>query len=59
VRFARANAAPFYTQITTDSSGDADLVFEIEEASLPESSILVQLNSAGRTATRKFHLRKV
>jgi len=58
VRFARANAAPFYTQVTTDASGDAELVFEIDEASLPESSILVQLNIAGRTATRKFQLRK-
>jgi hypothetical protein len=27
VRFARPHADPFYTQITTDTSGDAELVF--------------------------------
>ncbi len=59
VRFAGPNADPFYTQVTTDASGDAELTFLVEEASLPESSLLVQVNSAGRTATRKFHLRRV
>jgi len=59
VRFARPNADPFYTQVTTDASGDADLVFLVEEAALPEASVLVQMNAAGRTATRKFQLRKV
>jgi len=59
VRFARANADPFYTQVITDASGDAELVFLIEEASLSESSVLVQVNSAGKTATRKFQLRRV
>jgi len=59
VRFARANADPFYTQVTTDASGDAELVFLVEEASMSDSSLLVQVNSAGRTATRKFQLRKV
>src|SRR5579885_2619396 len=54
VRLARSNAAPFYTQVTTDGAGEAELVFLIEEASLPDSSILVQVNSEGRTATRKF-----
>jgi hypothetical protein len=59
VRFARPHADPFYTQITTDTSGDAELVFEIEEEQLPEASLLVQVNNSGRTATRKFQLRKV
>jgi hypothetical protein len=59
VRFARAGAEPFYTQITTDTSGDAELIFLVEEASLSDSSVLVQVNSAGRTATRKFQLRRV
>jgi hypothetical protein len=59
VRFARVNADPFYTQVTTDASGDAELVFLVEEAALPDSSVLVQVNSAGRTATRKFQLRRV
>src|SRR5579864_228443 len=59
VRLARASADLFYTQTTTDGSGDAELEFVVEEASLHESSILVQVNSDGRTATRKFQLKKV
>ena len=58
VRLARTSAAPFYTQITTDASGDAELAFLVEEEALPDSSVLVQLNVAGRTATRKFQLRR-
>jgi hypothetical protein len=59
VRFARPNADPFYTQVTTDASGDAELAFGVEENSLPEASLLVQVNVSGRTATRKFQLRRV
>ena len=32
---------------------------EVDETSLPDSSVLVQANYSGRTATRKFQLRKV
>ena len=42
-----------------DSSGEAELVLLVEETELPESSLLVQVNSGGRTATRKFQLRRV
>jgi len=59
IRFARANADPFYTQVTTNASGEAELTFPVEEASLADSSLLVQVNSVGKTATRKFQLRKV
>jgi hypothetical protein len=59
VRFGRPNADPFYTQVTTDAAGDAELVVLVEEAALPEASVLVQVNFAGRTSTRKFQLRKV
>ena len=59
VRLARSNAAPFYTQLTTDDSGEAELVVLVDEASLADSSVLVQVNSSGRTATRKFQLRRV
>lgn len=59
VRFARPNADSSYTQVTTDASGDAELTFLAEEASLPDASLLVQVNSAGKTATRKFQLRRV
>jgi len=58
VRLARTNAAPFYTQVITDHAGEAELVFLLEESSLPDSSILVQVSSEDRTATRKFQLRR-
>ena len=57
-RFARADAAPFYTQAVTDASGNASISIAVEEASLPDSSVMVQANHEGRTVTRKFLLRK-
>jgi len=57
-RFARPGSAPFYTQAVADSGGAAEIKIEVEEASLPDSSLLVQANYEGRTATRKFVLRK-
>jgi hypothetical protein len=59
VRFARPDAAPFYTQVVTDPAGDAEMKIEADESSLPDSSVLVQANYSGRTATRKFQLRKL
>jgi hypothetical protein len=59
IRLARSNAVPFYTQATTDDAGEAELVFLVEESSLLDSSVLVQVNAEGRTATRKFQLRRV
>lgn len=59
VRFARPDAAPFYTQVMTDAGGSADLMIEQDESSLPDASVLIQASYAGRTATRKFRLRKV
>jgi hypothetical protein len=59
VRFARPNAAPFYTQVVTGSDGDAEMNIDVDESSLPDSAVLVQANYSGRTATRKFQLRKV
>src|SRR5437660_10731533 len=53
VRFARPNADPFYTQVTTDSSGEAEILLLVEEASMADASLLVQMNAQGRTATRK------
>jgi hypothetical protein len=57
-RFARPDAAPFYTQAVTDGSGNAEISVEVDEAALPDSSVLVQANHEGRTVTRKFALRK-
>ncbi len=57
-RFARPGAAPFYTQAVADPGGAAEIKIEVEEAMLPDSSLLVQANYEGRTATRKFILRR-
>jgi hypothetical protein len=57
-RFARPDAAPFYTQTITDAAGSASISFEVEETALPDSSVMVQANYEGRTVTRKFALRK-
>jgi len=57
-RFARPGAAPFYTQAIADSGGAAEIKIEVEEAAMPDSSLLVQANFEGRTATKKFILRK-
>jgi hypothetical protein len=57
-RFARPDAAPFYTQAVTDAAGNAAISVEVEESALPDSSVMVQANHEGRTVTRKFALRK-
>jgi hypothetical protein len=57
LRFARPNSAPYYTQAVTDAKGNAEMKVQVEEESLPDSSVLVQASFAGRTATRKFQLR--
>lgn len=59
VRFARPDAAPFYAQVMTDAGGNADLTLEQDEAALPDASVLIQASYTGRTATRKFRLRKI
>jgi hypothetical protein len=58
-RLARPDAAPFYTQAIADSAGNAEMKIELEEPALPDASVLVQANLAGRTTTRKFRLRKI
>jgi hypothetical protein len=58
-RFARPDAAPFYTQVATDSGGHAEMKVDLEESVLPDASVLVQVSFGGRTATRKFRLRKI
>jgi hypothetical protein len=56
-RFARPDAAPFYAQVLTDGQGNAEMSVRVDQASLPDSSVLVQANHSGRTTTRKFRLR--
>ena len=57
-RFARPDAAPFYTQAVTDSRGAAQISIEVEESALADASVMVQASHQGRTVTRKFALRK-
>ncbi|MEP6643928.1 MAG: hypothetical protein ABJA69_05495 [Acidobacteriaceae bacterium] len=59
VRFARPDSAPFYLQVVTGPLGEAEMKIDADELSLPNSSLLVQASYSGRTATRKFQLRKV
>jgi hypothetical protein len=58
IRFTRREAAPFYTQVITGAEGDAHMAIDVSESSLPDSSVLVQASYLGRTATRKFQLRR-
>jgi hypothetical protein len=57
LRLARAEATPYYAQVLTDARGNAEMSIQVDEKSLPDSSVLVQASFAGRTATRKFQLR--
>lgn len=57
-RFARPNAAPYYAQVLSDAQGNAEMSVHVEENALPDSSVLVQASFEGRTATRKFQVRK-
>ena len=59
IRFARPDAVPFYAQDVTDASGDVEMSMEMDEPSLQDSSVLAQAHYSGRTATRKFQLRKI
>lgn len=59
IRFARSDAAPFYSQVIAGAGGHAEMSIDVDEPSLPDSSVLVQASYSGRTATRKFELRKV
>lgn len=57
LRFARPDAVPHYAQDVTDTNGIAEMQVQVAEESLADSSVLVQANFGGRTATRKFQLR--
>ncbi len=56
-RLARPDSAPYYAQVLTDGNGHAEMSFQVDESSLPHSSVLVQASYSGRSATRKFRLR--
>lgn len=58
-RFGRPEREPLYSQAVSDSTGTAEIKLELEESALADSSVLVQADYKGRTATRKFRLKKV
>ena len=57
-RLARPGAAPYYAQVLSDAHGHAEMSLHVEENALPDSSVLVQASFEGRTATRKFQVRR-
>jgi hypothetical protein len=57
-RFAPQEGPPIYAQAVTDAHGQAEIRIPIEEAALTHSAVLVQASHGGRSATRKFRLRK-
>lgn len=57
-RFARPGAAPYYAQVLSDVQGHAEMSVQVDQNELPDSSVLVQASFEGRTATRKFQVRR-
>jgi hypothetical protein len=58
-RFGRPEREPLYSQAVTDPHGTAEIKLDLQESELADSSVLVQADYNGRTATRKFKLKKV
>ncbi|MFI5107987.1 MAG: hypothetical protein ACHP78_03980 [Terriglobales bacterium] len=51
-------ADPIYAQAVTDSTGTAEMRVALREAALQDADILVEAMHGGRSAVRKFRLRK-
>jgi hypothetical protein len=58
-RFGRPEREPLYSEAISDATGTAEIKLELEESALRDSSVLVQADYKGRTATRKFRLKQV
>jgi hypothetical protein len=58
-RVERPDREPIYSQAVCDTTGTAEMKIELDESALADSAILVQADFNGRTATRKFKLKKV
>lgn len=58
-RFGRPEREPLYSQAVSDDSGTAEIKLDLQETELADSSVLVQADVNGKTATRKFKLKKV
>lgn len=57
-RVDRPQQKSAFSEAVTDAQGSAEMKITLDESALAETSILVQANHGGRTATRKFSLRK-
>ncbi len=51
-------AEPIYSQAITDAAGKAEMRVALRETALQDADILVEAIHAGRSAVRKFRLRK-
>ncbi len=58
VRLAITGDAPIYSQAATDAIGQGEMKIVLDEAALREAAVLVQAAHAGKSATRKFRLKK-
>ena len=57
-RVDRPDQKPTFVDAVTDAQGAAEMNVPLDESALAQASVLVQASLAGRTATRKFSLRK-
>jgi len=57
-RLARPGSDPYYAQVLSDAQGNAEMSVQVNEDVLSDSSVLVQANFQGRTATRKFQIQQ-
>jgi hypothetical protein len=57
-RLAITGDAPIYSQASTDASGHGEMKIFLDENALTEAAVLVQASHAGKSATRKFRLKK-
>jgi len=57
-RLRLKEADPIYSQAVTDAAGRAEMRVALDQAALRDSDILVEAIHGGRSAVRKFRLRK-
>lgn len=58
VRLAITGDAPIYSQAATDAAGQGEMKIFLDENALHDAAVLVQAAHAGKSATRKFRLKK-
>jgi hypothetical protein len=57
-RLRLLEAEPIYSHATTDSSGAAEMRLSVQESALENADILVEATHDGKSAWRKFQLRR-